>query len=167
MAIIKTQAEGLNLADDYTFTGKLSGHNYPAFKLIKTTNQTITSETRTKITYETTDFDTDSAVSSSTFTAPVAGKYYFYSFSWVHAGANSNLNYCENYLYKNGAIHAYSIYDLRNNPGHRISAPIYSVIDMAVNDTMEIYVRCEDSSGNPEVVGGDQKTIFGGYRIGS
>ena len=142
---------------------------YPAFRLTKTTNQTISNETRTKITYETTNFDTDNAVSSSTFTAPVAGKYYFYSHSQVHAGANSNLNYCENYLYKNGTSIGYGLFDFRNNPGHNFSATYHLVVDMAVNDTMEVYVRCEDTSGDPEVQGNttENRSFFGAYRIGS
>jgi len=139
--------------------------NTPAFRLNKSAQETISDATRAKVTYDTTDFDTDSAVSSSTFTAPVAGKYYFYATTWLHAGANSNFNYGECLLYKNGSLHIESVVDLRDNPGHQVAVSVDSVIDMAINDTIEIYASCDDTSGSPEIGGGNNRTYFGGYRI--
>ena len=41
MAILKATSESLDLTDDYTFTGKLSGHNYPAFLAYRDTFQNV------------------------------------------------------------------------------------------------------------------------------
>ena len=61
MAITKLQSEALNLADDYTFTGELSGHMYPACTVSLSANQTsVPDSTDTKVEFNTIEFDTDS-----------------------------------------------------------------------------------------------------------
>jgi len=56
----------------------------PAFSAYKTTNQSITTSTSTKITFPTEDYDTNSNFASSTFTPTVAGSYL------IGAGYNPN-----------------------------------------------------------------------------
>ena len=56
----------------------------PAFSAYKTTNQSITTSTSTKITFPTEDYDTNSNFASSTFTPTVAGYYL------IGAGYNPN-----------------------------------------------------------------------------
>jgi hypothetical protein len=49
--------------------------NMPAFSAYKSSNQSITSNTWTKVTFDTEEFDTNNNFSSSTFTPTVAGYY--------------------------------------------------------------------------------------------
>lgn len=56
----------------------------PAFSAYKTSNQSITTSTSTKITFPTEDYDTNSNFASSTFTPTVAGYYL------IGAGYNPN-----------------------------------------------------------------------------
>ena len=58
--------------------------NGPAFSAYKTSNQSITTSTSTKITFPTEDYDTNSNFASSTFTPTVAGYYL------IGAGYNPN-----------------------------------------------------------------------------
>ena len=63
--------------------GALSGQNYPAFEAYKTSNQTLTDNTLTKVQIETESFDTDNCYDNSTnyrFTPTVSGK----SVSYTH-----------------------------------------------------------------------------------
>ena len=95
MALSKIQSESINLADNFAFTGTVTGageSNTPAF-LAYTANgqsQTVSDATTTKLDFETELYDTDSAFSSDTkFTVPSgkAGKYQFTAnVSWYHDG---------------------------------------------------------------------------------
>src|SRR5210317_389332 len=71
----------MDLSQDYTFTGKISGQNYPAFSARGTSDQTIPITTFTDVTFPTEEFDTDGGYATSTgrFTVPSgkAGKYFF------------------------------------------------------------------------------------------
>ena len=86
MAIDKIQSESINLADNFSFTGTVTGAggaNTPAFLATAgSTNQTIANTTSTKINFGTEILDTDSAydTSASTFTIPSGkgGVYIFY-----------------------------------------------------------------------------------------
>ena len=57
-----------------TGTAMVSG-NMPAFSAYKSSNQSITSNTFTKVTFDTEEFDTNNNFASSTFTPTVAGYY--------------------------------------------------------------------------------------------
>ena len=78
MAIDKIQSESINLADNFAFTGTVSGaggNNKPAFMAKPDGNISISNDTVTKLLFATEDFDTDSDYASSRFTPTTAGKY--------------------------------------------------------------------------------------------
>ena len=110
MALSKIQSESINLADNFAFTGTVTGageSNTPAF-LAYTANgqsQTVSDATTTKLDFETELYDTDSAfASNTTFTVPSgkAGKYQFTAnVSWYHAGGAFSRAFIM--LYKNGS----------------------------------------------------------------
>ena len=83
MAITKLQAESLNLADDFTFTGTVAGaggNNKPAFQATMSADQTLSDNTLTKIQFNQETFDTDGCYDPTTnyrFTPTTAGKYFF------------------------------------------------------------------------------------------
>ena len=85
-----------------TGTAMVSG-NMPAFSAYKSgSNQSFSSVTMTKVTFDIEEFDTNNNFSSSTFTPTVAG-YYQVSFA-LDVGANSGtLARATGYLAKNGS----------------------------------------------------------------
>ena len=94
MALSKIQAESMNLADTFAFTGTVSGAggiNTPYFWAKKTSAQTLTRNVTTEITgFTTNEIDSDSAFDGNAFTVPSgeAGKYYF-SCQLKHAFASA------------------------------------------------------------------------------
>ena len=83
MAITKLQAEALNLADTYAFTGTVTGAggvNTPAFQAYLNSDQNVSSGTQTKVACANVRFDTASCYDTSNyrFTPNVAGKYFVY-----------------------------------------------------------------------------------------
>ena len=82
MAIDKIQSESINLADNFAFTGTVSGAggvNTPAFLAFKSSVQDCSDNTYTKITFTSEKFDTDNTFADSKFTHGVSGKYFIYA----------------------------------------------------------------------------------------
>ena len=82
MPFTKLLPTSIDLAQNFTFTGTVAGageNNTPAFYVGKTSNQTVSDNTKTKVTWNEA-YDTDSAFASDKFTVPSgkAGKYNFY-----------------------------------------------------------------------------------------
>jgi len=82
MAITKIQSESLNLADDFAFTGTITGageSNAPSFSTSITSNQNITNNADVKVAFATEQYDTGSDFDTTNykFVAPSAGKYFF------------------------------------------------------------------------------------------
>ena len=163
-------------------SGKLTGQNNPSFYAYRSSNQSISSATVTKIEVNTEVFDTDSCYDNSSnyrFTPNKAGKYFFYGSCRGDAGSD-NLNNMNIQIKKNGsddgtggATGGGMIAQYNNaapNKFDNMSMNVSGVLDMnGSSDYVELYVSISDSSGSPTVTGnGTQKyTAFGGYRIGS
>ena len=176
MAILKATSESLDLTDDYTFTGKLSGHMSPAFFVTRTSSQTIDDETTTTVQFNNSILDTNSGYSTSTYkyTIPVAGKYYIYSA--VQANSPGNTDGFERFylkLNKNSDVEiGQSYYDQRNNPGFFSTLYISNTHDLSVNDTIYItaFIDVTNGGSNPQLQGASSPkaiSCFGAYRIGS
>tara|TARA_R110000823_G_scaffold283157_1_gene401358 strand:+ start:28 stop:537 length:510 start_codon:yes stop_codon:yes gene_type:complete len=81
MALTKVQAEGINLADAFVFSGAVSGtagDNTPSFYGTLASTQSISNTTWTKLLIANKSWDTDSAFASNKFTIPSGegGKYF-------------------------------------------------------------------------------------------
>jgi hypothetical protein len=167
MAITKIQSESLNLADTYAFTGTVTGAggvNTPMFFLNKTNAQSIAHNTTTKILFNSEMIDTDSAVSSSTFTCPSGkdGKYFF-SLT-VTADNMTDTNYLTPYLYHQGGVYARNIF--RSPTSGSLSAIINGIIDLSAGETVEAYVRHQAGSAS-DISGesAEKRTTFIGYKL--
>ena len=107
MAIDKIQSESINLADNFAFTGTVSGAggvNTPVFLIRQNSATSIPNATRTKVSLDTADIDTDSGLDSTNkrWVVPSgkAGKYQlFYQLRYETA---SNFDDCNIMIYKNG-----------------------------------------------------------------
>jgi len=145
--------------------------NEPYFEVtLSTSNQVISDETDTKITWNDVNFDTNSNWNSSNYRwlPTVAGKYYIYLQVGNNGQGSSQLtdHFCS--IRKNGTTVSRS----HNNPqtGGFYYNTLNTFIILTMNGTtdyVEGWTRMNDTSGSPEVQSGLGYSKFGAYRIGS
>jgi hypothetical protein len=121
--------------------------NMPLFSAYKTSSQTYSSGTWTKITYDTEEYDTNNNFASSTFTPTVAGYYLFTARNQLIADgtAMSEMNTA---FYKNGSLAKSGSYKYQPAAataqfGSNISAVIYC---NGSTDYVECYVKSDGST---------------------
>lgn len=151
--------------------GAVTGHMYPAFHIRKSSQQTISDETYTLITFDAEEVDTDSAFASNKFTVPSgkAGKYFIYTQMYMYGGSVDQLGECRLEIYKNGSGVPRARFQSNNSSrANQYSPYIGMTMDLSVGDYLEVYARGDVASGTINVYGESQNvTYFGGYRIGS
>ena len=153
-------------------SGGLSGQNYPAFEVYKSSDQSVTDGSTTKITFDREVLDTDSAYDTSTskFTVPggKAGKYFIYSMLTHRSVTVGQINDCRTAIYKNGSEVKQTYFIFGSATGHYLSLNAYTILDLSDGDYVEIYGLVNVTSGNAQVEGvsTDRRSSFGGYRIG-
>ena len=87
MAIDKIQSESINLADNFTFTGTVTGAgetNSPYFNATASSSQSVANDTTVKIIYDTANINVGGGTydtSNSRYTPGVAGRYFISA--WV------------------------------------------------------------------------------------
>tara|TARA_R100000734_G_C3295441_1_gene86690 strand:- start:33 stop:578 length:546 start_codon:yes stop_codon:yes gene_type:complete len=165
-AIITSDGSG-----NFTMTnGKLTGQNYPAFHAFQNTHPggSLTANTATKVIFDSEYFDTDSAYNTSTglFTVPSgkAGKYFAVSTISMQA----NLTNIQPLLYKNSGSSATDVLrgtGVYNSAGS--SSTVTGTFDLAVGDTLSVYVKQVHNQPFEGVTDGRTATYFLAYRIGA
>ena len=169
MAITKLQAEALNLADTYAFTGTVTGageSNVPAFAETSSSQTGISSGTSTKMQFDTEIFDSASAFDHSTnyrFTVPSgqAGKYFFYCYSTLGSSNSNALVDVKLFFYKNGSASGKRSLYVGGDTAIHLS--LTNVFDLSVGDYIEVYAGVNISSGTVEIRQTDSS--FGAYKI--
>jgi|688.fasta_scaffold554603_1 hypothetical protein len=156
---------GYDAAD---LVGAVGGVNTPAFFAKKSVFQSVPDSTVTKITFDTEDYDTNSAFASSTFTVPSGqgGKYFFSgSFGCRNAG---NIPSVQIFIRKNGTgvagnvrTHTYT----SGNSQYQTSA-VNGCFNLSDSDAIEIY-GYQDSGGTLEVnaYAAAFDTFFYGFKL--
>jgi hypothetical protein len=175
MAIDKIQSESINLADNFAFTGTVTGAggvNTPAFEARLSSAQLgVSSATLTKIAYATELFDTDSNYDTSNyrFTPTTAGKYHVYVTQRITTTNNTTLKRTILKVYKNGSIYENSETDfnLEDSKQRATSPSVQATISMnGSSDYIEIYGYVENSDGATTSTGFDiSASVFGAYKI--
>ena len=163
MAIDKIQSESINLADNFAFTGTVTGAggaNTPSFKAYGGT-QAIADNTATVIAYNTELWDTDSDYDNSTyrFTPQVAGKYFVYSIIRVESG--SSYNHLELRIRKNGGDMAHGF----NSPKYYDSVNVCGLVDMNGSSDYIDFAIYQASGGSLNTNGGRQFNQGGAFKI--
>lgn len=136
--------------------------NGPAFSAYKSANQTVVTNTLTKVTFDTEVFDTNSNFTSSTFTPTVAG-YYQINANIDMAPLAGTLSQATAALYKNGSsyLNTYNYSTITEFTGV-ISGLVYM---NGSTDTLEIYARLTGTT--PFVGSGSSVTTFAGVLVRS
>ena len=161
--------------DQFTLaTGAKSSFLYPAFEAYLSADQSVSSDTDTKVQANTEIFDTDNCYDNSTnyrFTPTVAGKYFVYCNVTGHSNAQSSLNLTKGIIYKNGSVYKTQIIQFANNYGRRASVDVNAIIDFnGSSDYVELFGNVKSTGASVNFEGNgtfDKATYLGAYRIGS
>jgi hypothetical protein len=145
----------------------MTGHNYPAFAVYMSANQSAANNTYTKINFDTEDYDTHNAydTSNNRFTVPSdkAGKYIFCLKGMVDQVDDTER--VEVVFYKNGSIDNKSLMqDYAPTGGSATFANTSFVYDLVVGDYIEAYLK-HTEGGARDIESG--YSYFFGYRIGA
>jgi len=150
------------IADNAVTEPKASGINTPSFSVYKSSAQAIADSTITKITFDTEDFDTDSAFASNKFTVPAGkgGKYLFYTKLQSDSTSGETVNV---YFYKNGSSfvkHRQSIH-----ASNRRTFQATAILDLAATDYVEVFKDQDGGSARNIDGDGNRVSYFSGYKL--
>jgi hypothetical protein len=150
---------------------KQSNLMYPAFEAYRSSAQTVSDATVTKVQYDTETFDTDNCYDNSTnyrFTPTVAGKYFVYVSIQAASSVANDIKQVQIQLYKNGSIYRQS--RQINDPSETNWQIIHTqaIIDMnGSTDYLEVFGYIDKiQSSTISFTSGTKNTYFGAYRIG-
>jgi hypothetical protein len=144
----------------------------PAFEAYRSSNQTPSNSTNTKIQFNTEVFDTDNCYDNSTnfrFTPTVAGKYFVYGSLRGDGESQTDLEYIQLEIKKNNSTHKVIVVEYGStNDIDNSTITINAVVDMnGSSDYLELFSYLTSSS-QPTILGSSSKpTAFGAYRIGT
>ena len=163
MAIDKIQSESINLADNFAFTGTVSGageSNTPYFSALKTSNQTLSDVTSAKITFDSVSTESTSGVfdlTNNKFTATVAGKYCFQLKATIFDTTN-RIQRADCYIYKNGSQNRKEIFYDDSGGIREVVLTATWIEDVAVNDYYEMYVYGDTTDNGSFDVSGNSSS---------
>jgi|TARA_R100000482_G_scaffold122762_1_gene71167 hypothetical protein len=158
-----TSGETLTIPTGVTVGGLMS--NTPAFSVRPNADQTISTASFTKMSFQTENFDTDNAFDNSTnyrFTVPTgkAGKYFFNATFLIRS--NDDKMYIS-YFYINGSRVDNSIgKEVTGGGSSSAGATSSLIVDLAVGDYIEYYVY-HSSGSNKDTY--QNYSYFAGYRL--
>jgi len=167
VAIDKIQSESINLADNFAFTGTVSGaggDNTPAFMAYLSSSQSISNTTSTKLIFQTEVFDTDSAYNTSDglFTVPSneGGKYFF---KFATRLTNWNTSQVQLYSIINGSTDKL-LFENGDAHGDNNSFAQSGIVNLSAGNTVGVYFW--QNGGNGAVLrSGEQNSFFSGYKL--
>ena len=137
--------------------------NTPSFKVTKNASQSIPNGSFTKVTWQTEEWDTNSAFASDKFTVPSgeAGKYWFQGTTempGIDDGEFVNMMVFKNGASQNGST-ARWYSPATDTP---IRARVQVILDLAVGDYIEIYIY-QNSGDSQSAI--SSETFFTGYKL--
>jgi len=168
-AISFTSGDTITIPSGATFTNNGTvtgfGDNTPSFFATLSSNQSISTGTFTKLAFDTTSWDTNSAfdTSNNRFVVPSgqAGKYFF-QFG-VYADNIDDQEYFENYFFKNGSSINYGRFtEVAPRANHPVFYTTSVTVNMNVSDYMEITVYHNDGVSNNVF---SNTTFFSGFKL--
>ncbi len=131
------------------------------FLAAKTSDQSISNNTNTKVTFDSEDFDTGSDFASSTYTAPSAGKYFFYTKLLSDCTSGETVKI---FFFKNGS----QFVEHRNTThgANRRTFSMSAILDLSASDTIEVY-KFQDGGSARDIDGdSNRSTFFMGCKLG-
>jgi len=169
--IYDDSASALRKMTRTNFVSGLSVDNTPSFFAYKTSNQAISANTDTKISFQSEGWDTDTAFDSTTnyrFTVPAGegGKYFFFVRARFDNGTGNTLHRL--ILSLNGTqIEVAEDRQYTNSSGHEMFLQLSHIINLSAADYIEVNGRTSSSGVN--ILGSatlnDTRTFFTGFKL--
>ena len=153
--------------DIVSFGSGVTGTNYPAFEVKKGSDQTVTNNVLTQVTFDTEVIDTNSAFATNTFTVPsgAAGKYFIYGNICGRNATDNQMDDCITYIYNNGSAVRTTI--IAGMEGNLFNVYANAILDLSVADEIKLYGLVRYDSSGTLTFYSSYDTYFGGYRIGT
>ena len=142
--------------------------NTPAFLAVLSANRTITDVTTTNAECNTELLDTDGLYDNSTnyrftVTAGTVGWYWICGSAEVAFGTNE-AGYLRVMIYRNGAEYYTSYQNMTSNAANTYGLTASGIVDLTTaDDYVELFIRADDQSGNPQLNGKGSNTFVGTY----
>lgn len=142
----------------------------PAFEAYRSSNQTPSNNTDTKVQCNVKDFDTDNCYDNTTnfrFTPTVAGKYFVYASVRGDGESQTDLEYIQTVVKKNGTNYKVNVVEYgATNKIDNSTVTLTTTIDMnGSTDYIELWTYLT-SSVQPTILGNTSRpTNFGAYRL--
>jgi len=170
MAIDKIQSESINLADNFAFTGTVTGageSNNQYFRATLSSHQNPTNGADVKIICNTEDYDVGGNYDNSTGRlVPPNGKIFLiYAQASIGGTTNEKLQEARLQLHKNGSEIMQLRQDTLNINSNKMSPCLSTIVTGNGSDYYELYVNVYVSSGNPKVF--STNTYFQGFLLTS
>ena len=136
----------------------------PNFFVYLSGDQTISDQTLTKVTWDTEDFDSDSAFASNKFTVP-SGEGGVYNFSvYYHTSGANRYMFCK--VYKNGALFAQNTGFDDNDDATGQTTSLSILMSLSATDYIETYIYTDTSGGGTVALkAANRASFFSGYRV--
>jgi len=170
--IYDDSASALRKMTRTNFVSGIGGTNTPYFLVNRSTDQSISDATTTKVSFNNETFDSNSNFDSTTnyrFTPTTSGKYYLYSNILLFGSNNGSWQQGFVAIYKNGTIHTYSGWDLTGNEARMWNVSVAGLFDAnGSTDYFEIYVNLDITTGSATIIpgnSGENRSYFLGYKI--
>ena len=147
--------------------------NTPSFYAYLSSTTNVTGATATKITFDTEEWDSNSAYDTSNgrFTVPSgqAGKYQVASYLWCNqTGGEGKLYIGGVRLYKNGSLFSYAQSDFNtagDDSANNYNAGFVAPINLSVGDYLEIYAIVGAHTGTTQVLTGTKSSWFSVHKL--
>ena len=143
-------------------------NNKPAFLAVLSANRTITDVTTTNAECNTELLDTDGLYDNSTnyrftVTAGTVGGYWISGSAEVAFGTNE-AGYLRVMIYRNGVEYYTSYQNMTSNAANTYGLTASGIVDLTTaDDYVELFIRADDQSGNPQLNGKGSNTFVGTY----
>ena len=130
-------------------------------------DQTLSNNTTTKISFDTEGVDVGNNFASNKYTVPSAGKYFFEAQVKGETSQDSKISNMTVYIYKNGSVVAATSNILTAGYEKLISLNLSTLLNLAQNDYLEVYMNLNwESSTTISVKGGSHATThFLGFKL--
>ena len=159
---------GVTIANAGTATG-FGTAGTESFFVTKSSSddQTLSNNTTTKITFDTEGVDVGNNFASNKYTVPSAGKYFFEAQVKGETNLDSKIANMTVYIYKNGSVIAATSNILTAGYEKLISLNLSTLLNLAQNDYLEVYMNLNwESSATISVKGGSHATThFLGFKL--
>ena len=167
MAIDKIQSESINLADNFAFTGTVSGAggtNAPFFKVYMSGNQAVSNTTSTTVAFNTKSFDTANSFNTSTYKYAIpAGFTGKWLFTFMIRKENFQASRALAVLLRDSGT---QLQDIECGGYTEYGGASGSAV-LHLNEGQTVYVNFYHNGGSSKVVrgGGEQETTFSGFKL--